>query len=155
MKYLLRCFSSACLIAGFASTTVHAQTIRPNASDERAIRELIASHAAASQHDDFANLVGGYHADADVRRPDGSIVSGKAAIEQIYRDVLSGGSKRMAHTHPPESIRIRFLRPDVAFVDVASVPAAEPAERIPYFLVFTKQAGKWGVAVERSGIPLK
>jgi len=61
----------------------------------------------------------------------------------------------MAHTHPPETIRIRFLRPDVAFVDVASAPVSEPGERTPYFLVFTKVQGKWEVAVERNGVPLK
>ena len=131
MKDLLRRFIAACLIAGLTSTVVHAQTTRSDAADEHAIRELIASHTAASQHDDFANLVGGYHVDADLRRSECSIVSGRSAIEKIYRDILSGGSKRMTHIHPPETIRIRFLRPDVAFVDVASTPVSEPGERIP------------------------
>ena len=80
----------------------------PTVAEEHAIRDLIALHASASQHDDFANLVGGYHIDADLRRSDGSIVSGRAAIEKIYRDILSGGPKRMAHTHPPETMGLNF-----------------------------------------------
>ena len=35
----------------------------------------------------------------------------------------------MAHAHPPESIRIRFLQPDVAFVDVDSVSVAGQGTR--------------------------
>jgi len=155
MKNLLGRLTGVCLLAGLASTAVQPQTIQGASADERAIRGLIALHASASQRDDFANLVGGYHVDADVRRSDGSIVSGKVAIEKIYRDILSGGPKRMAHIHPPETIRIRFLQPDVAFVDVASEPVSQPGERTPYFLLFTKVQGKWGVAVERSGVPLK
>jgi uncharacterized protein (TIGR02246 family) len=150
MKYRTR-VTTGCLLVVLASTA-HAQTIQANAADENAIRDLIGLHASASQQDDFAGLVGGYHADADLRRSDGSIVSGKAAIEKRYRDILSGGIRQMAHVHPPETIRIRFLRPDVAFVDVESVSVS--GQRTPYFLVFTKVQGKWGVAVERSGVPL-
>jgi hypothetical protein len=82
MRYLLGRFTGGCLIAGLASAAVHAQTMRATTADEHAIRDLIALHASASQHDDFANLVGGYHVDADPRRSDGSIVSGRAAIER-------------------------------------------------------------------------
>jgi hypothetical protein len=45
----------------------------------------------------------------------------------------------------PETIRIRFLRPEVAFVDVESVPASGSGSRTPCFLVFTKLHGKWGL----------
>ena len=86
---------------------------------------------------------------------DGRILSGRAEIEQSYREVMSGGPKRLAHAHPPETIRIRFLQPDVAFVDVESASVAGPGPRTPFFLVFTKVQGKWGVAVERRGVPLK
>jgi len=61
----------------------------------------------------------------------------------------------MAHAHPPETIRIRFLRLDMACVDVESVSVAGQSPRTPFFLVFTKVQGKWEVAVERSGVPLK
>jgi uncharacterized protein (TIGR02246 family) len=153
VKYRARVITG-CLLAVLAGTS-HSQTIQTKAADEHAIRNLIAAHASASQQDDFAGLVAGYHDDADLRLSDGSIVSGKAAIEKRYRDILSGGARQMAHVHPPETIRIRFLRPEVAFVDVESVPASGSGSRTPYFLVFTKVHDKWGVAVERNGVPLK
>jgi len=143
------------LVAGFASTAVHGQTVQGTPADEQAIRDLVALHASASQQDDLEGLVVGLHADADSRRADGRILSGRAEIEKRYRDVMSGGPKRIAHAHPPETIRIRFLQPDVAFVDVESVSVAGEGPRTPFFLVFTKVQGKWGVAVERSGVPLK
>lgn len=69
----------------------------------------------------------------------------------------------MTHDHPEETIRIRFLRPDVAFVDVESVSgggtdqagAPLPVARTPLFVVFTKEQGRWGVAAQRSGARLK
>jgi len=143
------------LVAGFASTGVHGQTVQGTPADEQTISGLVALHASASQQDDLEGLVVGLHADADSRRADGRILSGRAEIEQRYRDVISGGPKRMAHAHPPETIRIRFLDADVAFVDVESVSVAGQGPRTPFFLVFTRVQGKWGVAVERSGVPLK
>ena len=143
------------LVAGFASAAVHAQTVQGTPADEQAIRDLVALHASASQQDDLEGLVVGLHADADSRRADGRILRSRAEIETRYRDVMSGGPKRMAHAHPPETIRIRFLQPDVAFVDVESASVAGQGPRTPFFLVFTKVQGKWGVAVERSGVPMK
>ena len=143
------------LVAGLASAAVRGQTVQGTPADDQAIRDLVALHASASQQDDLEGLVAGLHADADSRRADGRILSGRAEIEKRYRDIISGGPKRIAHAHPPETIRIRFLQPDVAFVDVESVSVAGEGPRTPFFLVFTKVQGKWGVAVERSGVPLK
>lgn len=143
------------LVAGLASAAVYGQTVQGTPADDQAIRDLVALHASASQQDDIEGLVVGLHADADSRRADGRILSGRAEIEKRYRDIISGGPKRIAHAHPPETIRIRFLQADVAFVDVESVSVAGEGQRTPFFLVFTKVQGKWGVAVERSGVPLK
>ena len=143
------------LVAGLASAAVYGQTVQGTPADDQAIRDLVALHASASQQDDIEGLVVGLHADADSRRADGRILSGRSEIEKRYRDIISGGPKRIAHAHPPETIRIRFLQPDVAFVDVESVSVAGEGQRTPFFLVFTKVQGKWGVAVERSGVPLK
>jgi len=143
------------LVAGLANAAVYGQTVQGTPADDQAIRDLVALHASASQQDDLEGLVAGLHADADSRRADGRILSGRAEIEKRYRDVLSGGPKRIAHAHPPETIRIRFLQADVAFVDVESVSVAGEGPRTPFFLVLTKVQGKWGVAVERSGVPLK
>jgi hypothetical protein len=109
------------LLAGVAGAAVHGQTVHGTPADERAIRDLVPLHASSSQKDDLDGLVAGLHVDADSRRADSVILSGRAAIEQRYRGIISSGPKRMAHAHPSESIRIRFLQPDVAFVDVDSV----------------------------------
>jgi ketosteroid isomerase-like protein len=142
------------LVVGCASAVGLAQTIHGRSADEQSIRDLIALHASASQQDDLAGLVAGLHADADSRLANGRILSGRAEIEKSYRDVLSGGPRRMAHVHPPDSVRIRFLQPDVAFVDVDSTSPSGAGSRTPFFLIFTKVQGKWGVAVERRGVPL-
>jgi uncharacterized protein (TIGR02246 family) len=140
------------------ATAARAQTVQPDPADEQAIRDLIALHAAASQHGDFDRLVAGYHADTDVQYPNGPLLEGQEEIEQHYRTVLSRGPTSMAHAHPSETIRVRFLRPDLAFVDVESVfgGGADGAPvRVPFFLVFTKVEGEWGVAVERVGARLR
>jgi len=136
------------------------QAAQTRADDERQIRLLLASHAAASQHGDLQGLVSVYHSDADVRYSDGTVLQGRAALEKRYRQVLSSDPHAVSHSHPSGTIHVRFLRPDVAFVDVESVSGddtgqGEAATRTPLFAIFTKEAGHWGVAVQRSGIPLK
>jgi ketosteroid isomerase-like protein len=119
-------------------------------------------HAAASQTGDFDNLVAGYRADSDVRYADGVLLDGQQAIEQHYRKVLEYGPTAMAHSHPKESVRIRFLRDDVAFADVVSLSGggidengkAIAQRRVAFFVVFTKIDGEWGVTIERMGATL-
>jgi len=131
--------------------------------DEEAIRRLIAAHAAASHQADLRGLVDVYHPDADVRFSDGTVLRGRAEIENSYRESLSSNPREVTHDHPPETVHIRFLRPDVAFVDVESVSGGGtdragirvPVSRTPLFVVFTKEQGRWGVADQRSGVPLK
>jgi uncharacterized protein (TIGR02246 family) len=158
-------FKSLVLASGIAmmAFAAPAQTIQPDPADEQTIRTMIAAHAASSQKGDHDGLNAGYHADSDVRYTDGVLVTGRKEIGQRLHQILAHGPKAMAHEHPEKTIRIRFLRPDVAFVDVESVSgggtdsagAAVPVRRDPFFLVFTKVDGRWGVAVERMGARLK
>ncbi len=154
--------SAGCLL--FAALTLvvvnafRVQAKQTKAEDEQQIRLLIAAHAIASQHGDLQGLANVYHDDADVRYSDGTILHGRAELERRYRQALSNDPQAVNHSHPTETIRIRFLRPDIAFVDVESVSgggADEPVERTPLFVVFTKELGHWGVAVQRSGVALK
>ena len=98
-----------------------AQTDQPDSTDAQTIRSMIAAHAAASQKGDHAGLNSGYHADSDVRYTDGVLLAGRNEISQRLHQILSHGPTVMAHAHPENTIRIRFLRQDVAFVDVESV----------------------------------
>lgn len=131
--------------------------------DEKVIRNLIAEHAAASQTGNFDGLVGGYREDSDVRWADGVLMEGLTEIHSLYREVLSNGAQTMAHRHPTETIRIRFLSEDVAFVDIDSLPGvmgdvvspSHDQTTTPFFVVFTKVGGEWGVAIERQGSPVR
>lgn len=76
-------------------------------------------------------------------------------VAKFYRSIVAGGPHRLAHAHPTDSIRIRFLEPDVAFVDVESASMSGMGSRTPCFLVFTKVDGAWGVAVVRSGAEME
>lgn len=141
---------------------VDTQSSELMSADEQEIRELIAEHAAASQIGDFDALVSGYRADSDVRYADWVLLDGKQAIEQSYREILRHGPTAMAHAHPEESIRIRFIRDDVAFADIVSMSGGGTDEQgvvttpmhVAIFVVFTKVDGEWGVAVERIGAPI-
>lgn len=143
---------SICLI----TTEIWAET---NLEDEQAIRNLIAEHAAASQTGDFDGLVGGYRDDSDVRWTDGVLAEGLSEIHSLYQEVLSNGAQTMANRHPTKTIRIRFLSEDIAFADIDSLPGVmgeveSPTHHkatTPFFVVFTKVAGEWGVAIERQG----
>lgn len=133
--------------------------IQSRSEDERAIHQLIVKHWTASQTGDFDGLVGGYRHDSDVRWADGVLLEGLPAIHQRYREVLSRGSRAIAHHHPEDSVRIRFLSKEIAFADIESVPviideesdSKSTATRTPFFVIFTKVDGNWGVAIERQG----
>jgi len=145
----------ATLAVGVTSAAVHGQTVAGTPADEQAIRDNVALHASQSRQGDLDGMVSGLHPDADSRGPDGRLLTGPAEIGQRYREVTAGNPLRLAHLHPADSIRIRFLTPDVAFVDVDSVPASGAGARTPIYLVFTKVQGRWGVAIERRGVQLK
>ena len=144
------------LLAVLAVTfPAYAQTITATPADEQSIKELIAQHASSAQKDDVDGMVATQHDDVDERLDDGRILAGKAEVAKFYRSIVAGGPHRLAHVHPTNSIRIRFLKPDVAFVDVDSASMSGKGSRTPYFLVFTKVDGKWGVAVVRSGAEIE
>lgn len=139
-----------------APRSVHGQY----AADEAALRGRIAAHEYASAHNDLRGLVDVYSRDAEMISGNGAITRGRDSIEAYYQKVIGSASAKSArhHTHPPESIRIRFLTPDVALVDLPSrsvggVDAAgqpmAPSETT-LFTVWRKEAGDWFVALQRS-----
>ena len=128
-----------------------AQTVPGTPADEQAIRRLVATHASSAQADDVAGMVGTMHPDADTRLNNGRFLVGSEENAQFFQRIVSGGPHRLAHIHPAESIRIRFLQPDVAFVDVDSLSMSGSGPKTPYFLVVTKVENEWGVAVVRNG----
>jgi ketosteroid isomerase-like protein len=132
-----------------------AQTVPGTPADERAIRQLVAAHANSAQRDDVDGMIATMHRDADTRLDDGTFLVGSKENAQFLQHIVAGGPHRLAHVHPAESTRIRFLQPDVAFVDVDSVSMSGSGPKTPYFLVVTKVENKWGVAVVRNGPDMK
>jgi hypothetical protein len=128
-----------------------AQTVPGTPADKQAIMQLVAAHANSAQRDDVHGMIATMHRDADTRLDDGTFLVGSEENARFYQGVVSGGPHRLAHVHPTESIRIRFLKPDVAFVDVDSVSMSGSGPRTPFFLLVTKVENEWGVAVVRNG----
>jgi hypothetical protein len=143
------------LAATLGNLSAHAQTVPGTPADKQAIKQLIEMHASSARGDDVGGMVSTMHADADARLDDGRFLTGRAENAKFFREIVAGGPHRLAHRHPPESIRIRFLTADVAFVDVDSASVSGSGTRTPYFLVFTKVDGKWGTAVVRNGVDYK
>ncbi len=154
MKYQLA-IGSVLLALGLGTLPAHAQTAHGIPADEQSIRQLIEQHASSARKDDVAGMVSTMHADAVTRLDDGRLLVGRAANAKFLQDIVAGGPHRLAHRHPPESIRIRFLTADVAFVDVNSVSVSGSGPQTPYCLVFTRVDGKWGVAEVRNGVDYK
>lgn len=153
-------FFSFLFTLGIWTLPAHAQTVSGTPADEQSIKALLASHAASAQEDDVDGMVATQHEDADERLDDGRLLVGRTGIAKCYQSIVPGGPHRLAHVHPTDSIRIRFLKPDVAFVDVAFVDVESASmsgsgPRTPYFLLFTKIDGEWGVAVVRSGASIE
>jgi|GEM_PF-4476514 len=139
------------LLVALGSLTASAQTVSGPPSDVQTIRQLVEMHASSARNDDVAGMVATIHADAVARLDDGQFLVGRAANTKFIQEIAAGGPHRLAHRHPPESIRIRFLTPDIAFVDVDSAPVTGSGPRTPYFLLFTKVNGQWGAAEVRNG----
>ena len=129
-------------------------------ADETALRALIAAHERASAAADLRGLVDVYSPDADMISASGVVTHGRDAIEAYYRQQLAGASARSGrhHTHPSESIRIRFVTSDVALIDLPSrsvggrgadgIPLAD--SELTLLTVWRKGAEGWLVVSQRA-----
>src|SRR5260370_31622014 len=92
------------------------------ANDEKPIRALIAASGEAFAKLDAHAFSMVFHEDADFTNVWGMTAHGRKAIEEFHRPLLEGDgtgpipSFKHAETKVLDT-RIRFLRPDVAFVD--------------------------------------
>lgn len=125
MKNHLAICSLALLVA-IGTLTARAQTASGTASDVQTIRQLVEKHASSARKDDVAGMVSTMHVDAVTRLDEGQFLVGRVANAKFLGKIAAGGPHRLAHRHPPESIRIRFLTPDIAFVDVDSSQCQVP-----------------------------
>ena len=131
-----------------------------NESDEAVLRSRIAAHEKASAQNDLRGLVDVYSLDAEMISASGTIVRGRTAIEAYYQQQLASSSARSGrhHTHPAEAIRIRFVTPEVALIDLPSRSvggqdaAGQPLapSELTLITVWRKEAGVWLVASQRA-----
>ena len=129
-------------------------------SAEASLRSLIAAHERASAQNDLRGLVDVYSIDAEMISGAGAIVRGRDAIEAYYRQQIASASARSGrhHTHPPEAIRIRFVTPDVALIDLPSRSvggqdaAGQPLSPsdLTLITVWRKEAATWLVVSQRA-----
>lgn len=132
---------------------------QPSADDAQ-LRQRIAAHQLASERGDLRGLVDIYAIDAQTVSLGGKVLRGRDAIEADYRTSLMSASSRSGrhHTHPTESVRIEFVTPDVALVEVASVnvggtdAAGAPLgeARVQLVTIWRKRAGEWLVVYQRA-----
>jgi uncharacterized protein (TIGR02246 family) len=129
-------------------------------ADETALRERIAAHERASAANDLRGLVDVYSVDAEMIAANGAITKGRPAIEEFYRRQITGEPAKSGrhHTHPADGIRIRFVSPDVALIDLPSrsiggrgadgQPLA--ASEITLITVWRKIDNQWLVVSQRA-----
>ena len=133
-------------------------------ADSIAIRQLIQHHADAWNHHDAPAAAAVYATNADIRYSSGERIQGRAAILAAHRAAFAEESAghRSRHSHPPASLWLRIVRPDLALAEVESrydYPAdstghAPAPDRSLLFLVLTKERGQWSVLAQRNLGPL-
>ena len=137
-----------------------ADAVAVASTDSAAILELILGHAAAWNRRDAKAAAALLTADAVWVTSTGVELRGREAIELAHlqwfdQDSATGGT---THIHPPGSISVRFLRPDVAVADLEGqfvLPGAaeEPPtvlEQARIFVVATRDAEGWRIAQLRN-----
>jgi len=154
-KHLVLCLAS--LLAGLLVT--HSSRAAETTKDEEAIKAVVAAFDKAMNAKDAAALSKVFNGDADFVNVVGMTAHGRKAIEEFHRPLFeSDGTKGIPSfknaVFKVVDTRIRFIRPDVASVDVTwtqtgSVLAGKDRglRRGLMSWIATKQEDKWGVAV--------
>jgi uncharacterized protein (TIGR02246 family) len=127
---------------------------RDHVSDIVAINAMITDRFVAGWNAHDAHIFGtAFAEDADFTNWRGVSVSGRDNIEQLHAQVFQ---KLFVHSHETTAVKkIRFLKPDVAVVDVGwEMTGAVSAEGVPIpyrtgllALVCTSSAGRWVITV--------
>jgi uncharacterized protein (TIGR02246 family) len=115
--------------------------------EEAAVIALWRQFEALYSRGDYRGVASLYAPDAD-RGISGSteIARGRPAIEQMYQRELTGWDGSRVH----DTIRVRFLRPDVALLDGFGPDSeAKDSPVAIYTVVLVKQDGRWMIAAGR------
>lgn len=147
-------------VAVLIMLTIPALLATQAAGDETALRERIAAHERASAANDLRGLVDVYSLDAEMISASGAVTKGRDAIEEFYRRQIASPSAKSGrhHVHPAEGIRIRFVSPEVALIDLPSRSIGGlgadgqplPASEITLITVWRKIGTEWLVVSQRA-----
>jgi len=154
MKRLL-----AAVVVVAASVGVAIDACGQGDDDEKAIRSLIESHYVALNKGDAKAASAVYSDDATVVTNTGQVYAGRAGVDQWHAEAVSG-PRPFVHRHPPETLKVYFLTPVAAVVDVETEiprPAAADGQptapiRVPLVVAVVKRDGEWRVAAQRQAV---
>lgn len=148
------------LMAVLSIATAQPGTADDNAKDEFAIRALAAACEKAHNDHDAKAFAAIFALDADFTSVRGKTARGRTAIEEYHRPLFEGDSGKGRPSFKnailkTDEVKIRFLRPDVASVDIlwtqtgSLAPDGQDRGTRKGLLswVVTKEAGTWQVAV--------
>ena len=143
---------AAAALVAVSLSAVHAAS---RSEDEAAIRQLYVNYDAAWNAADAHGLAQLWADDADHMEPDGRIIRGRAAVQQLFTDRFAADLKGTRSQQTIESVR--FVTPDVAVVDASyEVTGMHPSDGtdLPaihgrYVDIWLKHAGKWRIAADR------
>ena len=154
-KQLVLCLTSC--LAGLLVT--HSSHAADTAKDEEAIKAVVAAFDKAMNTKDAAALSNVFNEDGEFTNVIGMTAHGRKPIEQFHRPLFEGdGTKGIPSfknaVFKVAETRIRFIRPDVANVDVVWMQTGSTLDGKDRGLrkglmswIATKEGGKWGVAV--------
>ena len=154
-KPLILCL--AILLAGLLVT--HSSRAADPTKNQEAVQAVVAAFDKAMNDKDATALSNVFHEDGDFVNVIGMTAHGRKAIEQFHRPLFEGdGTKGIPSfknaVFKVTETRIRFIRPDVASVDVIWTQSGSTLDGKDRGLrrglmnwVATKEGNKWGVAV--------
>lgn len=154
-------FASYLLVASCLASVLFAEPIHAAdaAKDEAAIKEVAAAFRDAMNAKDAVAFATVFHPDADFTNWKGTGAQGRKAIEDFHRGLFEGdGTQGMAsfkHARfQTDDMRVRFIRPDVASVDVRWSQTGAVLDGKDLGLrkgianwIATKERGRWAIAV--------
>lgn len=159
MKYSILFRTAVVVLVIVVSRSGCATDSTAQTNDEKPIRELIAALGEAFSKLDAHAFSMVFHEDADFTNVWGMTAHGRKAIEEFHRPLLEGdGAGPIPSFKHAEfkvlDTRIRFLRPDVASVDVpwTQTGAVQYGRDMGLrkgllMLIATRERDGWGIAV--------
>lgn len=159
MKYSILLGSMIALIVIATSSLSRAVDAPVQSNDEKAINVLVAAFGDAFAKLDAHAFSMVFHEDADFTNVWGMTAHGRKAIEEFHRPLLEGDGTGVipSFKHAAFKVldtRIRFIRSDVATVDVtwSQTGAVQNGHDMGFrkgllMLIATRERGGWGIAV--------